>query len=348
MNENSHKSDIYRSFRQEWLDLHQEPTIDPDRPIIDSHHHLWDRPHPAGRYLLDEILADVRTGHNICHTVYMEYREMFRAGVGEAEETIGEVEFANGLAAMSASGVYGPERIASGIISTVNLTLGGAVRDVLVKHKERGGERLRGIRRVAHWDPDPVMMTHEEFRKKGELLAPKFREGFRHLRDLDLTYDTFIYHPQVPDLIDLARAFPDTRIVCDHLAGPIRIRGYGEDPEATFVSWHEQICALAECPNVFMKLGGLGMRFCGFGLDELERPASSEVLAKAWAPHITSAIEAFGPARCMFESNFPPDKATCSYNVMWNAFKRIAAPYSQAEQHDMFYGAAKRFYDLHI
>jgi predicted TIM-barrel fold metal-dependent hydrolase len=335
---------MYGPVRLDWLKLHSEEIIDPGREIVDAHHHLWDR--PAGRYLMDEMMLDVSSGHNVVATVYVDCGSMYRASGPEELRPVGEVEFANGIAAMSASGAYGNSRICAGIVSSADLLLGALVKPLLETQIARGGGRFRGIRRVSSWDADEDLMRSLVKRQAHLLLDPKFREGFACLGPLGLSFDAFLFHPQIPELIDLARTFPDTRIVLDHVGGPIGRASYAVDPHATFAVWQGHIRELAACENVHIKLGGLGMRLGGFGFDELERPATSIQLAKAWAPYIETSIEAFGAKRSMFESNFPPDKGTCSYAVLWNAFKRTVSGCSEVEKELLFSGSARRFYRL--
>ena len=259
---------------------------------------------------------------------------------------VGEVEFVNGVAAMSASGAYGPTRACDGIVGTADLRAGTEVKAVLEAEIRAGGGRFRGIRQVSAWDADANIMRPMPSRPQGLLSEKTFREGFACLAPLNLSFDAFLLHPQLPELIDLARAFPETRIVLDHVGGPIGIGSYSSRRDEVFRDWQTSIRKLAKCDNVSVKLGGLGMRLAGFDFHARERPPSSEALAEAWQPYIETCIEAFGPRRSMFESNFPPDKGTCSYAVLWNAFKRLTAKYSDAEKAAMFAGTAAAFYRL--
>lgn len=340
----SHTTAMYGPIRPDWLSQHSEDIIDPDREIVDAHHHLWDR--PAGRYLLNEMLADVNEGHNIVASVYVDCGSMYRTDGPEELRPVGEVEFANGIAAMSESGSYGKARLCAGIVSSADLLLGSKIQSVLEAQIAAGGGRFRGIRRVSSWDADEDLMRGLVKRPPGLLLDPRFREGFACLGKLGLSFDAFLFHPQIPELIDLARAFPDTRIVLDHGGGPIGRASYAKNPQDTFGIWQTHIRELAKCHNVWVKLGGLGMRLSGFDFDQKARPPSSEELARAWDPYIETCIEAFGADRSMFESNFPPDKSSCSYAVLWNAFKRIAASYSESEKVALFSGSARTFYRL--
>jgi predicted TIM-barrel fold metal-dependent hydrolase len=338
------KSGLYADPREDWLALRQEEVIDPKRPIVDPHHHLWDR--GGLRYMIEEMVSDIASGHNIIATVYVEARSMYRAGGPEALRPVGEVEFANGAAAMSASGGYGPAAICAGIVGHVSLLLGEAARPVLEAEIAAGGGRFRGIRHSSAWDADPGVGHMYATRPKGLLLDPTFRKGFACLAPLGLSFDAWLFHPQIGELTDLARAFPDTRIVLDHCGGPVGLGRFADRREETFTGWKASIHEAAKCPNVVVKLGGLAMRLLGYDFHERAMPPSSEDVAAAWRPYMETCIEAFGPQRCMFESNFPPDKGQCSYQVIFNAFKRIAAQYSETEKTALFSKTATDVYRL--
>ena len=340
------KSGLYADPRSDWLALRREAVLDPARPIVDPHHHLWDR--GGQRYLIDEIAEDIASGHNVVATVYVEARSMYRAQGPEAFRPVGEVEFANGAAAMSASGGYGPAAICAGIVGHVNLLLGDGAQAVVEAEIAAGQGRFRGIRHSSAWDADADVAGMYAMRPKGLLLDPTFRKGFSCLAPLGLSFDAWLLHPQIGELADLARAFPDTRIVLDHCGGPAGIGSYANRREEIFASWKASIREIAKCPNVVVKLGGLAMRLLGYDFHERPEPPSSEQLAAAWRPYIETCIEAFGVERSMFESNFPPDKGQCSYQVIFNAFKRIAASHTEAEKTALFAKTATDFYRLKL
>jgi predicted TIM-barrel fold metal-dependent hydrolase len=340
------KSGLYADPREDWLALHSEAIIEPERAIVDPHHHLWDR--GGQRYLIEEMAVDIASGHNITATVYVDCRSMYRAKGPEAFRPVGEVEFATGVAAMSASGGYGKAQICAGIVSHVNLLLGDAAKAVLEAEIAAGGGRFRGIRHSSAWDADPDIAHMYATRPQGLLLDPTFRKGFAQLAPLNLGFDAWLFHPQIGELADLARAFPDTRIVLDHCGGPIGLGRFAGRREETFALWKASIQDIAKCPNVVVKLGGLAMRLLGYDFHERPRPPSSEELAAAWRPYIETCIEAFGVRRAMFESNFPPDKGQCSYQAIFNAFKRIAARYSEDEKTALFSKTASNVYRLDL
>ena len=340
----SARTGLYADPRPDWLALHEEKVIDPARPIVDPHHHLWDR--GGQRYLLDDMTSDIASGHNVIATVYVEARSMYRAKGPEAFRPVGEVEFANGAAAMSASGGYGPAAVCAGIVGHANLLLGDDARPVLEAEISAGQGRFRGIRHSSAWDSDPSVAHMYATRPKGLLLDSTYRKGFAHLAPLNLSFDAWLFHPQIGELADLARAFPDTRIILDHCGGPAGTGQYANRREEIFAAWKASILDIAKRPKVVVKLGGLAMCLLGYDFHERPMPPSSEELATAWRPYIETCIEAFGPQRAMFESNFPPDKGQCGYQVIFNAFKRIAASLSETEKDALFSTTAMKVYRL--
>lgn len=337
------------STNHEWLAMTVEEPLEPDLPICDPHHHLWDKQsgRVSPRYLLDEILADVGGGHNVLSTVFIECGAMYRADASEPLRAVGETEFVNGIAAMTASGLYGRIRVADGIVGTADLRLGDAVAAVLDAHIAAGGGRFRGIRRAAAWDPDPAAPIHRTSPGPGLFLRDDFRAGFAHLAARQLTFEAWCYHPQIPDVTALARAFPETTIILNHFGGPIGVGSYTGKTQDIFAEWRTSISELATCPNVVAKLGGINMEVNGFGWHERPRPPSSQELAEATRHYYEFTIEKFGPHRCMFESNYPVDKVSCSYTVLWNSFKRLTSGYSKAEKAKLFHDTAARVYRLH-
>jgi predicted TIM-barrel fold metal-dependent hydrolase len=335
-----------KGLRQEWLDKVKEPILEPELEIIDPHHHLWDFPEHS--YLLNGILADTGSGHRIHSTVFMECLACYRADGPEHMRPVGEVEFVNGIAAMSASGAYGPTRIAAGIVGFADLRIGAAVEEVLRKSIEAGGGRYRGIRYVASFEDKEPQIHNGHTNPPPHLYRDdaKFHEGFAVLGKLGLTFDAWCYHPQLKDVAALARKFPNQPIVMDHCGGPLGLGYYASRRDEVFKEWSRDIRELATCPNVMIKLGGIGMRVNGFEFDKQPTPPTSEQLATAWKPYIETCIEAFGPQRAMFESNFPVDKLSGSYAVYWNAFKRLAANASPDEKALLFRETARKFYRL--
>jgi len=328
---------------QQWLDQVQEPAIDPDQPICDPHHHLWD--HPGSRYCLDELLADTATGHNVVATVFVECGAMYRASGAKLLQPVRETEFVNGIAAMSASGGYGPTQVAAGIVGFADLTCGAAVGEVLDAH-QNVTQRFKGIRHAAGWDASPEIRNSHSGPTDQMLASPGFREGFNELGKRGLVFDCWLYHPQLAELYDLARAFPETTIVLDHFGGPLGVGPYAGRRAEIFAGWRADIARLAECPNVVAKLGGLVMAINGYGFNKAQIPPNSDALVSATQDFYHTTIDAFSPARCMFESNFPVDKVSTSYGVLWNSFKKIAARFSEAEKAAMLCDNAKRVYGL--
>lgn len=336
----------------EWLAQYTEEPLDPELPICDPHHHLWEHRGdvPANRYLLDDILADIGGGpdggHNIVSTVYIECGVMYRPDGPDALKPLGETEFANEVAAESASGRHGPTRVNAGIVGHVDLLLGDEVALVLDAHLAIAPERFRGIRHTVPWDASdevPVMRGKRRPHLMGE---EPFRKGFAHLARFGLSFEAWLYHPQLPDAIDLARAFPETTIILNHFGGPLGVGPYAGKRDEIFSQWQKNIAELAACPNVKAKLGGTAMAINGFGWHERPKPPTSEELLAATRPYYEYTLEKFGVERCMFESNFPVDRLSCDYTVLWNSFKRLAADYSADEKAALFHDTAVRVYRL--
>lgn len=342
----------HRNFpivRPEWLTRRVEPVIDPNQPIIDPHHHLWDV--PGSRYLVDELMDDLRSGHDVRATVHVECKSGYRVVGPEAMRPIGETEFVLDCAAQAARLVpVSPDRrpiqACAGIVGYADLEQGAAAREVLQAHVDVGAGRFRGIRVRAAWHPDPAFAGPADGPPGDLLRRPKFREGFAELQALGLCCDLWVFHTQLQDAADLAQAFPETAIVLNHAGGPLGIGPYAGQRDSVFADWSQDMRALARSSNVCVKLGGLAMPRIGFGFDALETPPASEDLAAAWQPYIDTCLDAFGPTRCMFESNFPVDKGMTGYRVLWNAFKRMAAGLTETEKDRVFRGTAAEFYSI--
>ena len=333
----------------DWLELTQEETLEPELPICDPHHHFWDlRPErlPYQRYLLHELAADINAGHNVRSTVFIEARAMYRADGPEELRPVGEVEFVQGLAAASASGLYGPGRAAAAIIGHANLNLGEAVAPVLDALQAASPNRFRGIRHSVTWDPHPEVENTAAHNMPGQLASDNFRAGAKILAQRGLTLEGWLYFPQLPELADFAKAVPDLTIILNHIGGLLRVGPYAGREEEVMGQWRAGIAAVAACPNVVCKLGGVGMPRTGFDWHLRNRPIGSEELAAELAPLLHYCIEQFGPERCMFESNFPVDKVSYSHHILYNAFKRLSAGYSAAERSGMFHDNAVRVYGI--
>ena len=322
-----------------WLAQLREPILDPQRPICDPHHHLWDDAQYP--YLLPELLADIGDGHNVVSTVFMEANAMYRADGPVAEAPLGETEFINGIAAMSASGNYGPARACAGIVGYADLSLGDAVGPILDAHMALS-PRFRGIRHAAGWDSSDAVRNSHTHPPQHLLRDEQFRRGVAQLQQRGLSFDAWVYHPQLAELTELAQDFPSLTIIADHFCGPLGIGPYAGKQQQIYTEWQHQFKALAQCPNVYAKLGGIAMPINGFGWHKRDTPASSDELVEKTGPYHLWAIEHFGPQSCMFESNFPVDRQSCSYHVLWNAFKKLARRFSAADQDALFLETASR------
>jgi len=335
----------------DWLALTTEPTMEPEMPICDPHHHFWDfrtERIPYQRYLLHELAADIHSGHNVRSTVFIEARAMYRVDGPEEMRSVGEVEFVQGLAAASASGLYGPARAAAAIVGHANLNLGEGVAPVLDALQAASPNRFRGIRHSVTWDPHPEVENTAAHKREGQLASDHFRAGARVLARRGLSFDAWLFFPQLPELVDFAKAIPDLTIILNHIGGLLRVGPYANRDNEVLATWRRGIAAAAACPNVTIKLGGIGMPRTGFDWHARKTPIGSAELAASMAPLMTYCIEQFGPKRCMFESNFPVDKVSYSYNVLYNAFKRLSTSYSAAERAAMFHDTAARIYRIDV
>lgn len=333
----------YLPVREQWLQQHHEDALDPALPIVDAHHHFYDR--PGWRYLCEEYRADTRSGHAVRASVHMQALTRYRSAGREACKPVGETEFVADATEAGALEDATPQ-LAAGIVGHADLRLGRAVLEVLEAHVAAGRGRFRGVRHLTTWDADPSLANPLTAAPEGLLLDRSYREGLAQLAPLGLSYDAWLFFPQLPELIETAKALPHTTVIVDHCGGVVRIGAYRDRGDEVFERWRASMRELARLPNVHVKLGGLGMRINGFDFDQLETPPSSALLARTWKPWIETCIEAFGADRCMFESNFPVDKGSYGYAVGWNAFKRLTAGCSASERQALFEGTATRVYRL--
>lgn len=325
----------------DWLELVREDIVDPGRPIVDPHHHLWQR--PGSTYVLDELWSDTESGHNVQKTVFVECHSAYRTEGPEQLRPVGETSFVAEIAKASASG---DGATIAGIVGHADLTLGEAVEEVLIAHTEAGGSLFRGIRHAGARAAVPEELTIPGRAPEGLYRSAGFRKGVQTLGRLGLTYDTWQYHYQLPDLTELARSCPDTVMIIDHFSTPIGVGRFAGRRKEIFGQWKDDFAELAQCPNVVAKLGGIAMPDNGFGWHTRQTPATSDELQFAHAPYYLHAIESFGADRCMLESNFPVDRFSISYHVLWNGLKKITAAFSESEKNDLFSGTATRVYKL--
>lgn len=324
-----------------WLAKHREEIIDPDREIVDPHHHLWQR--PVWTYELDELWADTDDGHNVVQTVFLECGSEYRADGPEHMKPIGETEYVADIAAASEAD---PKRATiAAIVARADLAH-DELDAILDAHETAGGGRFRGIRHAGARDPNPEALLIAGQAPAGLYTSDNFRRGVARLGERGYTYDTWHYHHQMRDYLALAQAVPNTTMVLDHFGTPLGVGQYAGQRESIFAAWQDDIAAVAECPNVVAKLGGLAMPDNGFAWHERETPPSSDEFVEAQSPYYEHTIKCFGAQRCMFESNFPVDRMSISYHVLWNGLKKIAANYSEADQEAMFSGTARRVYRI--
>jgi L-fuconolactonase len=334
---------MMKTDKAAWLAATIEDPIDAGEEIVDPHHHLWD--FPTGTYLLPELHVDTGAGHNVAQTVFVECGAGYHEDGPEHLRPVGETSFVLGQA-LESEKTEGS--VIAGIVSFANLSLGGGVEEVLSAHDEAGDGRFRGIRHATSWDASSDIHEAHTRPPQGLMADAEFRAGFAKLGEMGFSFDAWLYHAQVTDLVDLVAAVPDTPVVLDHLGGPLGIGPYVGQRDAVREVLRPALSALAEHEQVVVKVGGIGMSLYGVGLNRLPAAPSSSHVAEVWSEDIRWCIETFGANRCMFESNFPVDRQGCSYTVLWNAFQRISdeAGYSASERADLFAGTARRFYRL--
>ena len=332
---------------QPWLDL--QPTEDvllPDLPIVDPHHHLWD--YPGYRYLVPEFAADLSDGHNIVATVYAECVSMYRAAGPERLKPLGEIEFALGQAAQSASGLHGGTKIAHAITGFADLTLGDAVEEVLAAEMEAANGRFRGIRFTTSWDPSPEVIGSPNDDRPHVIGESAVRAGLKTLARMGLTFDVWTFFTQLDEIVAAIDATPELTFVVDHCGGPLGYGPYAHRRAEHYAAWKAALARMAKRPNVVCKVGGLLGRGAAFDYLTAERPPTSAELADIWRPWFEPTIEMFGADRCMFESNYPLEKMGTNYSVLWNTFKRAVGGASEEELRALFAGTANRIYQLGV
>ena len=328
----------------EWLALVQEDIIDPDRPIVDPHHHFWqDGPPRSYPYLLEDLWLDTNAGHLIEQTVFIEAGADYRTDGPDELRPIGETQFVAAIAARSAQG---EGATVAAIVGHANLSLGAEAGPVLEAHVEAGQGLFRGIRHHGSWDASPDVPNSRIEPPPHLFLSDSFQDGVRLLGEMGLSFDVWCYHPQLPEVVALANACPDTTLIVNHLGGVLGIGPYAGKRDETFEQWKRDYAALRECANVFGKIGGLAQGVNGYGWEKRELPPTSDEIVEIQRPYYLHAIECLGPDRCMFESNFPVEKESVSYHVLYNAFKKITADFSEDEKDYLFRGTAIKAYRL--
>ena len=326
-------------------DGRDEPILDPDIAIIDSHHHLFDR--PTLRYLMDDYLEDARLGHDIRATVYIETQAMARPSGPELLRPVGEIEFANGVGAMGLSGAFGGRHLAAAIVGFADMTLGGRIAETLDRSMATAPDRYRGVRQIALAHPDPDALRYLTHKPPPDLLKDqRFLEAMGEVARRNLSFDAAVLHLQLPELETVAARFDTTPIILDHLGLAFAMDADAATRAEVFKDWRTKLRAFARHPNALCKIGGLGTAYWGFGFNKRSEPATYQELAAAWKPYVETAIEAFGAERCMMESNFPNDGRSCGFVPLWNALKTIVRDASPDEKAALFHGTAARVYRI--
>jgi L-fuconolactonase len=322
-----------------------EPILDPDLTIVDAHFHLYDR--PASRYLFEDYLESVGAGHKIVSSVYVETLAFARADGPEIMRGLGEIEFANGVAAMAASGRYGACRVAEAIVGHARLSAGDGIAEYLDRAIELAPGRLRGVREVALDHERPEAFRYIPLRPPAGLLRSEvFRDGYQHLGSRGLSFDAAVFDTQLGDLADLADRFPDTAIILNHMGFAMAIDLDAVGRSEVFARWRNAMRDLAQRANVSCKIGGLGLPPWGFGFEARQDVIGFRELAEVWAPYIETAIDCFGPDRSMMESDFPPDARSCGFVPLWNALKYAVRDFSSDEKTALFSETARRAYRM--
>jgi len=326
-----------------WLSQRVEDVLEPELAIVDAHHHLWEE--GGSPYLLAEMRADVDDGHRIDATIFVQAHYGYRMDGPAHLASVGETEKVAAIALSARKGGCAT-RIADAIVAYADLMSGPLLAESLDSHEIAAEGTLRGIRHSVSRDenfPDGIVLRPAP---AGLLADPDYRAGLTELGRRGLVYDAMLYHSQISELVAAAKAVPGTNIVLDHLGCILGVGPYEGQEKASFTRWRDDMRRLADCPNVAVKIGGFGMIICGARWHERALPPSSVELAEAWHPYVETCTELFGADRCMFESNFPVDKAMYSYRTLWNAFKRITQGWPDADRAMMFSGTARRIYGL--
>lgn len=337
-------------IRSDWLKRVVEPILEPNLPICDAHHHLW--AFESSCYEINEYHHDIvegpqkDLGHNVVSSVAVECTTSYSKAQGAQMRYVGESVYINSLAEQCRARPDKFPQIAAAIIARADLDDPGSLQEAISAHKQASPTRFRGFRHATGWDVDPLIANSHTNPKRGLLLDPAFQRGAAILAENDLIFETVTYHEQLDELATFARSVPNLKIVLNHLGGIVGIGRFSGKRTEVFVHWTRQISALSACPNVFLKLGGTGMTRVGFDWHTRPDPPTSDDLVASLAPYYQHAINCFGPDRCMFESNFPVDKISCSYHVLWNAFKKITLPMSAGDKRKLFRQTAESLYDI--
>jgi predicted TIM-barrel fold metal-dependent hydrolase len=324
-----------------------EEVLEPALPVVDTHHHLYGQAGEPRYYRMQDLTEDLSGGHAVIGTVYIEaYQSGWRSEGPQALRPVGEVDMIIEATRTVTPLHHGPCKIAAGIVAHADLCLGDAVAEVIEAHSAAAQGRLRGIRFQTAWDGGSVGATLAHMPARDVMAQAAFRRGVACVQAAGLSLDTWVYHHQLRDLLDLVDAFPDLLVVIDHLGGLIGVGEHRRQRTSAFMDWVRDLRALAQRPQVRMKVGGLGMPVFGFGFEHASRPATSMELACAWQPYVDACIEIFGTQRLLLETNFPVDRQSASYSAIWNAYKRTTRHLSTDERRDLFYRTACTTYRL--
>jgi predicted TIM-barrel fold metal-dependent hydrolase len=323
------------------MNTQAEAILNKNLEICDAHHHIWD--FPNSKYLAEELLEDLLCGHNITSSIYMECGYGYDQTLPKHLAPIGETRLIDQFADDVLSRTNGRIHACKAIVGYADLSRGDSVKEVLECHLEQS-ERFVGIRHATGWDSDTKIRNAHTHPSEGLMLTSNFVDGIRSLAHLNLTFDAWLYHPQIIELVELSKKVPHQKIILDHVGGILGIASYSSQTKEIFNQWKNDISLAAEQENIFVKLGGLAMSICGMGFNKREKPATLDELTQVTAPYYSHVIDKFGVNRCMFESNFPVDKVGVSYKTLWNSFKYLTKSFSDSEKKALFKGTAEKTY----
>lgn len=327
----------HQLVREDWLALGHEDVLAPEQPILDAHHHLWDR--PEGRYAAGEFQRDVAQGHDIRASIFVQCRTGYRENGPVGFQPVGEVE-----TILKWCQEYPSHPV--GIIAFADLQLGDAVCPVLDALAAAGKGKVCGIRNTTAYHPHPMIRSNPRPTPEGLLRSDAFKAGARVLAEKGLCLDIWAYQTQLADVCALAQAVPDLTIIVNHCGGPLGVGPYRRDDPRTFHEWRTALGRVAELPNTHIKIGGFGLTVMGYAYARHPFPPHSKALAADWAPYFETCTELFGIKRALFESNFPVDKGQFSYRALWNAFKRLSAELDDDARNDLFWRNAASCYRI--
>jgi len=327
-------------IEQTCMKMKPNKILEKELEICDAHHHIWD--FPTSKYLADELLEDFVSGHNVTSSVYMECGHAYDTSLPKHLASTGETKFIENFAEEILKRTNGDVAACKAIVSYTDLCLGSRTQESLEAHLA-ASNRFCGVRHATGWDADKNIRNAHTKPTEGLMLTKEFSNGIRALTKLNLSFDAWLYHPQILEFATLAKNHPNQIMVLDHVGGPLGIGRYAGARKLVYEQWKKNISLLATQENVYVKLGGLAMSITGMVNKRLPNIDTIQ-LAALTAPYYLHVIDKFGAERCIFESNFPVDKVGVSYSTLWNSFKYITQSFSPSEKLALFKGTAEKIY----